>query len=440
MRSRTFIALLLAVVLASITAIPTSLAAHSTVQQPEPAAAIPMLPGTRFPIKTAGGNQTNPSVRCNIASYTNDDLEGTSLIEYFDFATSTTHVVPGNGLDRLSDTDGQRIAFTQLDATGDRVAIYDIVSQTTDFIGGGGDSDPAIGGNWVAYRHGESQTAIGDIFAYDRSTGGYYTLSFNDVQDWWPAVSPDGNVIVYASCQSGQKGCSIYSAAKNSDGTLINIRAVSTTGDNAFPDTNGQLVVYTSERNGDNDIYWQRVGGSTEMHLALTGDQRDARISGNLIVFESQTADSSWDVFVYDLARAHLYQVTNTPGVSETLSDIVAGCDGVNRIVYSVPGSFGDFDLWGFNFQLNDSVSDQLNDLVALVLSFNLHDGFGNSLIAKLQDALAAVDSSNTATACDSLTAFINAAQAQSGKKLTADQVRQLVDSGTQIKADLGCQ
>ena len=142
MRARTYIALFLAVVLASITAIPTSLAAHSNVQQPEPAAATPMLPGARFPIKVAGGNQTNPSVRCNIASYTNDDLEGTSAIEYFDFATATTHVVPGNGLDRLSDTDGQRIVFTQLDATGDRIALYDIASQTTNFIGGGGDSDP----------------------------------------------------------------------------------------------------------------------------------------------------------------------------------------------------------------------------------------------------------------------------------------------------------
>jgi len=440
MRARTYIALFLAVVLASITAIPTSLAAHSNVQQTEAVTTTPMLPGRSFPIKVGGGNQTSPSVRCNIASYTNDDLEGTSAIEYFDFATATTHVVPGNGLDRLSDTDGQRIVFTQLDATGDRIALYDIASQTTNFIGGGGDSDPAIGGNFVAYRHGESPTGLGDIIIYDRSTGGYYPLSFNDVQDWWPAVSPDGNVVVWASCQSGQKGCSIYSAAKNSDGTLINIRAVSTTGDNSFPDTNGQLVVYTSERNGENDIYWQRVGGSTEMHLALPGAQRDARISGNLIVFESQTADSSWDVFVYDLASARLFQVTKTPGVSETLRDIVTGCDGLNRIVYAVPGTFGDFDVWGFTFQLNDSIPDQLNDLVASVLSFNLHDGFENSLITKLQDALAAVNSSNTATACDSLTAFINAAQAQSGKKLTTDQVKQLVDSGTQIKSDLGCQ
>jgi len=440
MRSRTFIALFLAVVLTSISATPTPLAASGNMQQPEPATTIPMLPGTTIPITVAGGNQTNPSVTCNIASYTNDDLEGISSIRYFDFATGTEHLVPGNGLDRLSETDGQRIVFTELSATGDRVALYDIASQMTTVIGGGWDSDPAVGGNLVAFRHAESPNAIGDISLYDRNTGGYLPLAFNDVQDWWPAVSPDGNVVTWASCRSGMSGCSINAAIKSSDGRVFSIRLISGTGENQRPDTNGQFIVYTSDKNGENDIYLQRVDNSTERHLSIPGDQVGVRISGNLLVFESQVADRSYDIFVYDLTTARLYQVTNTPGVSEELSDIVTGCDGVNRVVYAVPGTFGDFDVYGFNFRLNDSIADQLNDLIALVGSFNLHDGTENSLISKLQDALTAVNSSNTATACDSLTAFINASQAQSGKKLTAEQVRQLVDSAAQVKTDLGCQ
>ena len=440
MRSRKFIALFLAAIVTSISATPTPLAASGSLQQPEPAAIPRMLPGTTVPIGVANGNQTSPSVACNIASYTNDDFEGSSTIRYFDFATNTEHVVPGNGLDRLSDTDGQRIAFTRLDGTGDHIGIYDIASQTTTFIGGGRDSDPALGGNLVAFRHTEGPNAIGDIFVYDRSTGGYQILSFNELQNWWPAVSPDGNVVVWAACQLDGKGCGTYAAVKNSAGTLINIRLVSGTGENGPPDTNGQFIVYTSERNGENDIYFQRVDGSTEMRLSLPGDQQGPRISGNLIAFESQVADGSYDVFLYDLSSAHLYQVTNTPGVSEQLSDVVAGCNGVNRIVYAVPGTFGDFDVYGFTFQLSDSITDQLNDLVALVQSFNLPDGTEASLRSKLQDALAAIDASDTATACDSLTALINASQAQSGKKLTADQVKQLVDAATQVKADLGCQ
>ena len=440
MKFRTLITLILLAALTSIAATPTPLASASNLQPLVQTATVPMLPGTAVQMSIASGNQTNPSVVCNIASYTNDDLEGTSSIRYFDFATNTEHVVPGNGLDRLSDTDGQRIAFTQLDSQGDRIGIYDIASQTTTFIGGSGDSDPALGGNLVAFRHSGGPNQTGEIFVYDRTTGGVLELSYNDLQDWWPAVSPDGNVVVWATCQLDGKGCTIYSSTKSSDGTLFQTRLVSGTGENASPDTNGQVIVYTSERNGENDVYFQRVGGSTEMHLSIPGDQRDVRISGDLIVFESQVVDSSYDVFLYDLRSARLYQVTNTPGRSETLSDVVAGCDGVNRIVYAIPGTFGDFDVWGFTFQLRASTSDELNDLIAVVRSFNLHDGTENSLITKLQDALTAVPNSDTATACASLAAFINASQAQVGKKLTADQVKQLVDSATQIKSDLGCQ
>lgn len=439
MKLRTLIFLLILAVLTSTTATLNSHAARS-VEPLAQATTTPMLSGTTQAIGVAAGDQTNPSVTCNLVSYTNDDFDGSSTIHYFDFATNTDHVVPGNGIDRLSDTDGQQIVFTQLDGTGDHIGVYDIASQSTTFIGGSGNSDPAVGGNLIAFRHGEPSSEIGEIFIYDRTTGAVMPLSFNDVPDWSPAVSPDGHVVVWTTCQSGHTGCSISASVLNSAGTIFQGRVVSATGENASPDTNGQLIVYTSERNGENDIYYQTVAGSTEMHLALPGDQRDVRISGNLLVFESQTADRSYDVFVYDLSTARLYQVTNTPGVSETLSDIATGCNGVNRIVYSVPGTFGDFDVYAFTFQLNESITDQLNDLTAVVRSFNLQGGTENSLISKLQDALTAVSTSDTATACASLTAFINASQAQSGKKLTADQVKQLVDAATQIKSDLGCQ
>lgn len=440
MKLRTRIFLLILAVLTSTTATLNSQAALNSVELPAQTATIPMLSGTTQPIGVAPGSQTNPSVACNVATYTNDDFDGSSSIHYFDFATNTDHVVPGNGLDRLSDTDGQQIVFTQLDGTGDHIGIYDIASQTTTFIGSSGNSDPALGGNLVAFRHGEGLNVIGDIIIYDRNTGGFLPLSYNDVPDWSPAVSPDGNVVVWQTCQLDHASCSIYASALNSDGTLFRSHLVSGTGDNASPDTNGQLIVYTSERNGENDIYFQTVAGPTEMHFAIPGDQRDVRISGNLLVFESQMADKSYDVFVYDLSTARLYQVTNTPGVSETLSDIVAGCNGVNRIVYAVPATFGDFDVYAFTFQLSQSTTDQLNDLTTLVGSFNLHDGTEKSLISKLQDALVAVNSSDTATACASLTAFINASQAQLGKKLTSDQVKQLVDGAAQVKSDLGCQ
>jgi hypothetical protein len=396
-----------------------------------------MLPGTTQPINVARGNQTNPHVECNLVSYTNDDFEGVSLIRYFDFATNTEHVIAGNELDRLSDTDGRQIVFTQVGATGDQILIYDIASQTTTTVPGAPNYDPAIGGNLVAFVHGFFAAPF-EIHVYDQNTGITTELTNDGLMNRDPAVSPDGKVVVWEKCQTNGTGCDIYSATQTGPGAFTT-RLVTSSGEDRSADTNGQLVVYISDKSGENDIYFQRVDGSNEMHLAVPDDQRDVRISGNLIVFESRT--SFWyDVFLYDLTTARLYQVTNTPDEHETLSDIVAGCDGLNRIVYAKAGGFGDYDVWEVTFQLNDSITDQLNDLIALVQSFNLHDGTEASLISKLQDALAAANASATATACDSLTAFINASQAQSGKKLTADQVKQLVDSATELKSDLGCQ
>ena len=432
MRLRTFIALFIAAIL-NISAMLNPLAAQTTT--------VPMLPGTTQQISVAPGNQTSPHVACNLVSYTNDDLEGSSTIRYLDFATNTEHVLPGNNLDRLSNTDGRRIAFTELSGTGDRIYIYDIASQAVTLIPGNLNLGPAIGGNLVAFMHDNPALPRSfEIQVYDLNTGNVTQLTNDTLFDGPPSVSPDGKVVVWHKCQNlNATDCDVYSATQTGPGAFTT-RLLASDGDSRSPDTNGQLVVYLSDKGGDYDIYIQRVDGSNEMHLSLPGNQRDLRISGNLIVFESEIAANSYDIFLYDLSSARLYRVTNTPDHDETLSDIVTGCDGTNRIVYAVPGTFGDFDVYAFSFQLNDSVADELNDLIALVRSFNLHDGTEASLITKLQDALAAVNTSNTAIACDSLTAFINASFAQSGKKLTAGQVQQLVQSATQIKSDLGCQ
>jgi hypothetical protein len=434
MRAKRLIVLIVIAALASLSTTSSPLAAPGNFT---PLTQITMLPGTAQQISTAGGNQTNPHVQCNIASYTNDDLEGSSTIRYLDYATNTEHVLPGNSLDRLSDTNGQQIVFTELSGTGDRISLYDLASQTTTVVPGVHNFDPAIGGNLVAFVQGIDPSTF-QIGVYDRNTGIVTQITNDTLSNRDPAVSPDGKFVVWQKCQANGSGCDIYSATQTGPGAFTT-RLLTGAGEDTAPDTNGQLVVYLSDKSGDNDIYMQRVDGSSEMHLALPGDQRDLRISGNLLVFESQTG-TSYDVFLYDLTTARLYQATNTPDASETLSDVVTGCNGVNRIVYAVPGPFGDFDVWGFNFQLKDSTTDQLNDLIALVQSFNLHDGTETSLISKVQDALAAVNASDTATACASLTAFINASQAQSGKKLTAAQVGQLISAASQIKTDLGCQ
>ena len=393
------------------------------------------LPGTTQAVKVGPGDQTNPHVDGNMASYTEvDDFSGSSQIYYFDFATNVTQAVPGNGVDLLSDIAGSQIAFTEVDWDGDHILVYDTVSHSTTIVPGWSRSHPSIGGNLIAFED-RSFSSASEISVYDLTTGTVSRLTNDSLLDQVPAVSPTGDAVVWEKCQINGTGCDIYSATRTSAGTF-QTQLLTGVGEDRRPHTNGDLVVYVSDKSGENDIYFQRVGGSTEFHLSIPGDQREPTISGDLIAFESGTP-GNYDIFVYDLSTGNIYQVTNTPGFDETLSDISVS-NGIGRIVYVVPGG-GAFDLYAFTFQVPSSTANQINDLIALVNSFNLPAGTANSLITKLQNAQAAIDASDTATACNSLTAFINACQAQSGKKLTAAQATQLINSATLIKTHLGC-
>src|SRR3954462_2225138 len=85
----------------------------------------PTLVGSFSVVNNGPGNQTNPHVACDLASYTNDDFQGASTIHYWNFTTSTDHMVPGNQVDLLSDVSGNRIAFTEVTLDGDTVALFD---------------------------------------------------------------------------------------------------------------------------------------------------------------------------------------------------------------------------------------------------------------------------------------------------------------------------
>jgi len=443
-QSRRLIVLMIAISVTGINAsrgsvVATSTAAQSTIVLQT--TAVPTLTGTFQVVNNGPGNQTNPHINCDIASYTNDDFMGRSTLHYWDFATGIDSVIPGNDIDLLSDVSGGRIAFTEVRQDGDHVIVYDTVSQTSTFIPGVGKSHPAINGNLVAF---EDRSFLAgnqvEISTYDLSTGIVTRLTNDALFDRNPSVSPTANAVVWEKCQTDGTGCDIYSAIQTSPGVFTTRALTGAAGEHRFPDTNGQTAVYTSNRGGETDIYFQPIEGGAETQLSIPGNQRDVTISGNLIAFESQVqlvGTTEYDVFVYDLSTGNLYLVTNTPGVDETLSDLSV-CNGIGRIVYAVPGA-GDFDVYAFTFQVPSSTPNQIDDLIALIQSFNLPDGTENSLITKLQDALAAIGASDTATACDSVTAFINECQAQSGKKLTADQAMQLINSANQIKTDLGC-
>lgn len=311
----------------------------------------PALTGSFSAVNNSQGNQTNPHVDCNVASYTNDDFQGSSTIHYWDFTTSTDHEIPGNGLDRLSDVSGNRVAFTEVTPAGDSVALYDITTQTRIELPGTKSSDPALGGNLVAYedRGYLLPPNQSEIDLYDLNTNSVTRLTNDTLFDKNPSVSPTGNAVVWEKCQTDGTGCDVYSAIQDGPGTFTIHALTAGGGEDRTPDTNGTIAVYISDRSGENDIYYQPVAGGAETHLSIPGDQRDVAISGNLLAFESNAGGTGYDIYVYDLGANTLYRVTNTPSVDETLTDISV-CGGTGRLVYAVPGGFGDFDVYAFTF------------------------------------------------------------------------------------------
>jgi hypothetical protein len=405
-----------------------------------PSSSVPMLAGTTLPVSNIQGNQTNPRIDCNSVSYTFDDLEGTSTIHYFDLVTGTDITAPGNTLDRLSDIRGNRLAFTELDGSGDHIVLYDMVSNTSTVVPGHG-IFPRMGGNILAfwqYQYSSPRTTD-EIGIYDMTTGAATLLTNDASPDQFPAVSPTGNAVVWQKCLPDGLSCDIYSAILTAPGVFTTQALSDATGDERQPQTDGQIVVYTSDKSGENDVYFQPVGGGTETRIAIPGDQREPTISGNLISFESNQI-GFYEIFVYDLRSGTLYQTTNTSmiGSDKTLNHISV-CNGTGHVVYSVPGA-GSFDVYAFTFQPPDPPNGSIADLIAKVRSFGLPKGIETSLVVKLQDAIAALNTGDPATACRALGDFINEVNAQSGKKLTVQQADQLISAAQQIREGLGCQ
>ena len=88
------------------------------------------------------------------------------------------------------------------------------------------------------------------------------------------------------------------------------------------------------------------------------------------------------------------------------------------------------------------SVTGLISSLINFVQTLNLSQGISNSLDAKLQNALAALDDAsagNTPSVCNRMQAFLNEVTAQTGGTLTPEQSVQLAATARQVQTALAC-
>lgn len=83
--------------------------------------------------------------------------------------------------------------------------------------------------------------------------------------------------------------------------------------------------------------------------------------------------------------------------------------------------------------------AEQTNDLITAVNNLSGKAGIKNALLAKLNAALAKLQSNNTAAACGPLKAFINLVTAMRGKDISISDADALIAAATNIRAVIGC-
>lgn len=366
---RTHVSLLSGIALAALVALVLSPLAARAQSAPEPI----QVSGAPALVSGGPGNQTDPHISGTLVTYTNA-ASISSEIRYHNLATGSDAAIPNDAhRDELSDVHGSTIVFRRIYTDGStstrpimtfETANPAAASVELDPVQGDRRRSPAISGDTVTWMtEAGGLTTTTDVVAYDLDSGQATWLTTDGIDNTSnrdPAVSPDGTVITWAKCQPNGTSCDIYATRENVDGTWGDaVQLSDSTSQDILPATNGQVVTYAADVGGDFDIRWKNVNGTGERQLPMPGRQSTPNISSSLISFESEAVGTTnADLFVYDLATAQLYQVTNTPDIDEMLSDISAGADGTVRMVWAQPDGLqlGYNDIYATSFELVNPV------------------------------------------------------------------------------------
>jgi WD40-like Beta Propeller Repeat len=263
-----------------------------------------IVTGISTDVNVGIGDQTDPHVDCNIAAYTSTE-SGVSEIRYFDFFTNTDQIVPTIGPAILADVSAGRIVYTQSDDSSEigEIGVFNTADASTLIIPGGIErTDPSIGGSTVAFDDQGltlDGTSDSEILVYDLATATTTRLTNDALNDINPEVSADGSVIVFQKTALTGTDSDIYVAVRTSTGWTTSAIAA-TPGEEVDPTTNGSLVAYASDADGDFDIYVKDLAGNTVTHFDLPGTQQNPSFSGGHIAFETNEVGGQFDIWVAD--------------------------------------------------------------------------------------------------------------------------------------------
>ncbi|SEL15129.1 hypothetical protein SAMN05444354_104123 [Stigmatella aurantiaca] len=316
------------------------------------------LVGTRRAVNAGPGHQFEAHVSGSWAVYTHW-MQGVSEIRWHELSTGEQGVIPdSSGFDVVADVSGDGVVFTRV-TSASSVFFYDLKQRGPPVELAPRPSarrrGAVIGQRTVAWQDYSyaPQTLQPEIATVDLESGVLTRLTDDDLPDRTPMVSPDGRVIVWTKCAQ-PFDCDIWEAVAGEVG--FKTRALTgPQGDESQPQTNGEVVVYTSRRieqgTPTQDIYWQAVGGGAEYRLALPGLDSRPVLSGSLLAFEWRDPAAPFpnpEIMLFDLRTHTLYALTNTFR-GESLNDI--GMDARGRVHVLWTTQENGFDVRALTFQ-----------------------------------------------------------------------------------------
>ncbi len=314
--------------------------------------------------------------------------------------------------------------------------------------------------------------------------------------DYNPQIAMDaaGNSYVVWYCYS-TSGYDIYWTKVDNAGTPGTVLKVSTHPDNAsgsdwFPqiaaDSAGNsYIVWHGYDGSDNEIYWTKVDsagtpGTAQMVSNHADNAAGDDFASQIAVDDSQNSYIVWHG--YGGSNDEIYWTyvdsAGTPGTAQKISNhldngsgddwfpqisvdsagnsyvVWHGDDGNDWEIYFTviePPMQGDSDGDGIpdeedvcpdenpqGFDANmDGCTDRVCDLPQVIQSLGLHPGIENSLVQKATNACMKFNQGNMRTTGNILNAFINAVEAQRGKKISEEDADMLIQFALNIQSNL---
>src|SRR6266571_2594480 len=382
---------------------------------------VDLLAGTSTQVTSGRPDPSAPAVSSRFIAWQDvtGDFDRDILVR--DLALGGDYSITAPGPQITPAASGSRVVYLDLAANG-AVKVYDAETRVTSTVFGGPAAEPDIDGINVTYaRSGPSDTdiAVSDVsgaalsfLTLDGFQGNPHIsgewVSFEDFSQAMPHVGlwhwTGGEVFFPAPAASSQE----------------------------MSDISGNRLVYTDDRSGDMDVY------VFEFSLSTGGDTTPPVLVVPGSIITNATSPSGATV---------IYAVTATDDTDPSPAvtcDVPSGSTfpvGTTTVTCTATDASGNSSTKSF-LVIVRGAPDQLQDLIALVLSFNFRQGIENSLDVKLKTAEGALDAAITGqrpTSCNALGAFGNEVNAQAEKMITASQATQLLAAAGQIQATLGC-